>query len=657
MTPRETRSPLADRLENQYPKGGKQMKKRVLSIILPFALCLSVLPVSALEETPTYDIRVGGVQVTDANTADVLGAADGDSRTVTYDPVTNTLTLNDAHITGGGNIYAGSDLNIELVGTNSVTAPAAADSYGIYVKGNLSISGSGSLTATAGDSEDDDAFSVGICVTGDLTMNDGSVTAVGSTAKGASALSSGVYTVGSLALNGGSLTASGKEAEASENALGFSTGVYTNGELALDGGSLTAAAGIAKGAYAQSNGVFTVGDLSLYSGSLVATGGAATADAGASEAPYATSVGIFTAGAYSMWDGSVTATGAAAKGPDAYSAGIASKGDLNLHDGSLAARGGSAEGGYALSTGIEIASLTGDQYCNLNVYGGSLNAVGGAAVGITEADSTGVYAEYSGLYIHGSENSDPVVKLKGGSAAVPGSTADAAEIPYAASNGIYVDIGDVGINAGDVTITGGSWEGPDGDGWAVYVAADVEYDDDGKVAGTTGGSVTISSPGNGFVGPQVTITGVDDKNGYAIYAENGIVIGDTLTISDPAGGIIYTMERGDMILESAEEGAAPAKSATVKIIDESKNFSDVPDSHWAADAMDFVVSHGIYSDASDPDSTMTRGMLAVALWRMENEPDHNDTGSFDNVAEGSWYEDAIYWAAENGIVSGYGNSL
>ena len=50
-------------------------------------------------------------------------------------------------------------------------------------------------------------------------------------------------------------------------------------------------------------------------------------------------------------------------------------------------------------------------------------------------------------------------------------------------------------------------------------------------------------------------------------------------------------------------------------------------------------------------------MLAVVLHRLENTPDHNYTGSFTDVAEDSWYEDAIHWAADNGIVGGYGNGL
>ena len=103
------------------------------------------------------------------------------------------------------------------------------------------------------------------------------------------------------------------------------------------------------------------------------------------------------------------------------------------------------------------------------------------------------------------------------------------------------------------------------------------------------------------------------------------------------------------------------QDATVKVIDNSKTFADVHSmGHWAEKAIDFVVARGIYSGTSattfHPDNAMTRGMLAVVLHNLENNPAHDicdDT--FQDVAADSWYEDAIHWAADSGIVSGYGN--
>ncbi len=114
----------------------------------------------------------------------------------------------------------------------------------------------------------------------------------------------------------------------------------------------------------------------------------------------------------------------------------------------------------------------------------------------------------------------------------------------------------------------------------------------------------------------------------------------------------------------SENGVVVAldEDATLKVVDNSKHFVDVhPVDHWAETAVDFVVARTIYSGTSattfHPDNPMTRGMLAVVLHNLEDNPDHAFDGVFRDVAEGSWYEDAIHWAADEGIVSGYGNGL
>lgn len=99
-------------------------------------------------------------------------------------------------------------------------------------------------------------------------------------------------------------------------------------------------------------------------------------------------------------------------------------------------------------------------------------------------------------------------------------------------------------------------------------------------------------------------------------------------------------------------------NATVKLVDNSAAFSDVPAANWAKNAVDFVSARGIFKgtggSAFSPDNTMTRGMLAVVLYNLEDSPAHTFDGAFTDVGE-SWYTDAVYWAAEQGIVTGYGD--
>lgn len=86
--------------------------------------------------------------------------------------------------------------------------------------------------------------------------------------------------------------------------------------------------------------------------------------------------------------------------------------------------------------------------------------------------------------------------------------------------------------------------------------------------------------------------------------------------------------------------------ATVKIVDNSKDFADTRD-HWAKDAIDFVSARGLVSGMSEttyaPDNATTRAQLWTILARQN---DANLSGG------GSWYEKAQTWAKANGISDG-----
>lgn len=100
-------------------------------------------------------------------------------------------------------------------------------------------------------------------------------------------------------------------------------------------------------------------------------------------------------------------------------------------------------------------------------------------------------------------------------------------------------------------------------------------------------------------------------------------------------------------------------SARIEIVDNGKQFSDVPAGDWAADAVAFVSAHELFSGTSDttfsPNTPMSRGMLAVVLHNLENNPSQTFTGAFYDVDNTKWYAEGIAWAAEMGIVTGYSN--
>lgn len=117
-----------------------------------------------------------------------------------------------------------------------------------------------------------------------------------------------------------------------------------------------------------------------------------------------------------------------------------------------------------------------------------------------------------------------------------------------------------------------------------------------------------------------------------------------------------------VIYRSSNGGGGSSSGSTVtKPETGRKTFRDVHDvNHWSEKAVDFVVERNLFSGTSEntfsPDVPMTRGMLAVVLYSLEGKPDASSaTGLFTDVAKGSYYEKAIGWAVENGVLSGYGD--
>ena len=144
--------------------------------------------------------------------------------------------------------------------------------------------------------------------------------------------------------------------------------------------------------------------------------------------------------------------------------------------------------------------------------------------------------------------------------------------------------------------------------------------------------------------------------------------------------------------------------ATVKIVDNSKNFADTRN-HWAKDAIDFVSARGLVngmsdtiyapnnsttraqlwtilarqndadltggntwyenaqnwakekgiSDGANPNADINRAQMVTMLWRAVGQPAAGGAASFTDVSADSYYAQAVAWAIENGITTGVGN--
>ena len=124
------------------------MKKKLFAILLSIVMVAGLLPATALAAEPTvYDIWVDGVQVTSENKDNLF------SGTVSYDPTTHTLSLNNATLDNDTMLDYGikttipSTLKIRLTGTNSITRTDPGGGVGIYLNysNSVEITGDGTL--------------------------------------------------------------------------------------------------------------------------------------------------------------------------------------------------------------------------------------------------------------------------------------------------------------------------------------------------------------------------------------------------------------------------------------------------------------------------------------------------------------------------------
>ena len=143
-------------------------------------------------------------------------------------------------------------------------------------------------------------------------------------------------------------------------------------------------------------------------------------------------------------------------------------------------------------------------------------------------------------------------------------------------------------------------------------------------------SVTVDLPSGGTAKVEIPVRDLTPGTVAVLVDERG---NETVIKNSVIGnnGLIVTLSDGD----------------TVKILDNTQEYSDVAANHWAKDNIDYVTSRGLFVGVDDenfaPETSMTRAMIVSVLQRYAG-----DTTS----ASGDWYEGARQWAMENGISDG-----
>lgn len=89
-------------------------------------------------------------------------------------------------------------------------------------------------------------------------------------------------------------------------------------------------------------------------------------------------------------------------------------------------------------------------------------------------------------------------------------------------------------------------------------------------------------------------------------------------------------------------------------------FKDLDVRAWYHLDVDYVLKNSIMkgtsTDVFSPNGALTRAMLVTILYRTEQEPKATGASTFEDVKAGAYYENAVSWAQDNGIVKGYSDT-
>ena len=88
-------------------------------------------------------------------------------------------------------------------------------------------------------------------------------------------------------------------------------------------------------------------------------------------------------------------------------------------------------------------------------------------------------------------------------------------------------------------------------------------------------------------------------------------------------------------------------------------YKDVKTTRWSYEDIKYVTEEGLMTGTGEgifaPAETMTRAMVVTVLYRLQGSPEVQYTAIFSDVKDGTWYTDAVIWAASYGIVNGVGD--
>lgn len=151
---------------------------------------------------------------------------------------------------------------------------------------------------------------------------------------------------------------------------------------------------------------------------------------------------------------------------------------------------------------------------------------------------------------------------------------------------------------------------------------------------------------NGTVEPKLTFQHIGKSVTFTFKPDIGYKVKDVKVNGKSVGAVkTYTIDK-----------LTVSTRIEVEFTNGKLPFTDVRESDWFYEDVAFAYENGLFAGTSDttfsPNASMTRAMLVTVLYRLEGQPAVNGRSGFSDVQYNGYYEDAVTWAADNGIVNG-----
>ena len=602
------------------------MKRRLLSLFCALALCLGLLPATALADNGTLTYQY-------------------------YDTVSGQMT--EGTYTGEYTTVTSSDTDWGTSG--QTTWYVVSDTVANYKRSNITVSGTVNLILTSGKT---------------LTLNGPNISLQNSSA---------VLNIYGQAGNTGklSVTAGNSSGDAGINLNG--------GTLNIHGGKVNAT-GYTRNSSDAAPGIDVGGSgtLTVYDGTVTATGGTASNSIGRGAGIRVTSIGTV-----SIYGGTVTATGASNKSANGYpGAGIGGNGGssagetcgtVNIYGGTVTATGGSGGNGASAGIGGGQGGTTSNQGGggNVTITGGTVTAIGGESTSNVQAPGIGgaVYSSSqgnAGSFSTG-ENGSAVITTTGG---IQASTSGCSAI---IDNKVYgnVTLPDSQLSSKNLTVTNGATLTiPDG----AALTGSITVESGGTLTVNSGSTVTNS----GTINNNGTLTG----GGTILNQGSGKVTGNTgsgVTITYPSTVTVTSEPSGtagpnqEVTFTATVTGNNGTPTGTVQFKDGETNLGEAVAledgvATYATSTLGIGV-HTITAEYIPADDSSYQGSTSgtleftvvgdVASIEIKTQPTNTEykTGDTLNLSGlvitvhyvGSTYTQDIIWSADSGITASIEN--